>query len=85
MKLPDNKMERRLRISGVLIILGLIVELISLKWSHPTSFLFFIFVGGLLITAGMLFYLFSLVTAEIKTKEGIDKEASYDLAHQNGS
>ena len=62
--MKNEKLEKRLRTCGVLIICGLLVELISLKWSHPTSFLLFVIVGGLFMAAGMLFYLVSLVTSE---------------------
>ena len=64
MTAPNTKLEQRLRISGILIILGLVVELISLRSYHPTAFLVFVIVGGMLMAAGMFFYLFSLVTAE---------------------
>lgn len=53
---------RRLRLSGLLVILGLIVELVTLFWSHPTAFLVFLGLGGLLVGAGVLLYLFSIVT-----------------------
>jgi hypothetical protein len=56
--------ERRIQISGVLVIAGLIVELVTLKWSHPTAFLSFIFLGGFLIGTGILFYLYSLLGLE---------------------
>jgi TRAP-type C4-dicarboxylate transport system permease small subunit len=55
------KIERRLQVSGILVITGLIVELATLRWSHPTAFLSFIFFGGALMAAGILFYLYSLV------------------------
>ena len=61
--------ERRLRISGVLVITGLIVEMASLKWSHPTAFLSFIFIGGFLIGTGVLFYLYSLLGIESRVVE----------------
>jgi hypothetical protein len=57
------KMEKRLRLSGGLIIAGLIVELVSLRWSHPTAFLVFLLLGGALMAAGILLYLYSLVAA----------------------
>lgn len=57
-------MERRIRIAGILLVSGLAVELISLMWSHPTAFLLFIFVGALLMGAGLLYYLYSLVARE---------------------
>ena len=56
-------MNRRLRISALLIMIGLIIELFSLTWTHPLSFLIFMFLGGLLIVAGIVFYLISLTVA----------------------
>ena len=55
-------MERRLRISGVLIVLGLLVEALSLIRIHPLAFLGFMFVGGGLLVAGIGIYLYSLVS-----------------------
>ena len=55
-------MERRLRIAGTLIMLGLLIELGSLLWSHPLAFILFIVAGGLLIAVGILVYLLSLVS-----------------------
>ncbi len=57
----ETGINRRLRISGILLILGLLVEAGSLLWHHPLSFLSFIFVGGFLLGAGVVFYLYSLV------------------------
>ena len=53
---------RRLRISGLLVALGLIVEAITMLWSHPTAFLVFLLLGGSLVAAGVLLYLFSIAT-----------------------
>ncbi|HWO01747.1 MAG TPA: hypothetical protein VNS63_21005 [Blastocatellia bacterium] len=57
-----TRMERRLCIAGMLIGLGLLIELASLLWSHPIAFILFIAAGGLLIAAGILVYLYSLVS-----------------------
>ena len=54
-------MEKRLRISALLVVAGLLVELITLFWSHPTTFLVFLFLGGSLIVLGVLVYLLSLL------------------------
>ncbi len=54
--------EKRIRIAGILVAAGLVVELVTLKWSHPTSFLFFLLLGGTLMAAGILIYLFSLAS-----------------------
>ena len=55
-------MERRLRISGVLIVLGLIIEAFSLLWVHSLAFLMFAIIGGLFIGLGIITYLYSLVS-----------------------
>jgi hypothetical protein len=55
--------ERRLRISGILIALGLLVEALSLVRIHPLAFLGFMFVGGGLLVAGIAIYLYSIVSA----------------------
>ena len=64
MNSPTTKIEKRLRLSGLLLIAGLLVELVTLNWSHPTAFLFFLLLGGVLMAAGIATYLFSLVSSE---------------------
>ena len=66
MTLKRPGLEGRLQLSGILAVAGLIVEWISLLWNRPLAFLLFIFVGGALMGAGILLYLYSLVT---KTRE----------------
>ena len=61
---PPGGIESRLRLSGILLMIGLAVEAISLLWSHPTAFLFFLIVGGLCMTGGILLYLYSIVSRE---------------------
>jgi hypothetical protein len=56
-----TKLERRLRRSSLLVVSGLIAELISLLWNHPTAFFLFLGVGAVLMAAGILFYFYSLV------------------------
>ncbi len=55
------KIARRIRISGIFLLLGLGVEVVSLLWSHPTSFLVFTILGGFFLFLGFVAYLFSLV------------------------
>lgn len=57
-----TQMERRLRISGILIALGLLVEALSLIRVHPLAFLGFMFIGGGLLVIGIVIYLYSLVS-----------------------
>jgi len=54
-------MDQVLRIASALIVLGLVIELISLAWIHPLSFTLFAFIGVLLIGLGILIYLASLI------------------------
>lgn len=64
MSTQTTKIEKRIRLSGILLICGLLVELVTLHWSHPTAFLFFLMLGGFLMAAGVVVFLLSLVTAE---------------------
>ena len=55
--------QRFLKVSSGLIILGLLTEIVSLLWFHPLSFVLFAFVSAILIGLGILVYLASLVFA----------------------
>lgn len=57
-----NRLEGRLRVSGILIVLGLLVEALSLVRIHPLAFLGFMFVGGGFLAVGIAIYLYSLVS-----------------------
>ncbi len=63
MKLREIGIRRFLQVSSSLIILGLLVEIVSLLWFHPLSFVLFVFVGATLIGLGIAIYLISLVFA----------------------
>ena len=60
---PDraNRAERRIRLAGILVISGLLVEAVTLLVRGPISFLVFMFLGGALVLAGMLTYLLSFI------------------------
>jgi hypothetical protein len=66
MNSQPTKVESRIRMAGILLIAGLLVELVTLRWSHPTAFLFFLLLGGALMALGIAVYLFSLISAENK-------------------
>jgi hypothetical protein len=57
-----SRLQRKLKTAAYLLIAGLAVEAISLNWAHPTSFLLFIILGGILVVAGIAIYLIALVT-----------------------
>jgi hypothetical protein len=69
MKLGELGFRKLLRTACVLIILGLLVEIISLWWIHPLAFVLFAFVGASLIGLGILVYLASLVFASAPSAE----------------
>ncbi|HEX7182846.1 MAG TPA: hypothetical protein VF756_13465 [Thermoanaerobaculia bacterium] len=62
MTVADPRLVRRLRLSGFLLSLGLLIEAATLFWPHPTAFLAFLLLGGLLVAVGVVLYLISIVT-----------------------
>jgi hypothetical protein len=61
MKLSEIGIRRLLQVSSGLVIAGLLLEIVSLRWFHPLSFVLFAFVAASLIGLGILVYLVSLV------------------------
>lgn len=66
--LSPHLLERRLQISGFLIILGLVVEAFCLFWSAPIAFVLFLCAGGVFIGLGILTFLYSLVSPAMPTE-----------------
>lgn len=62
METPE-KLTRRLKLSGILVGLGLAVEALTMAWSHPTAFLVFLLLGGTMVGLGVLLYLYSIASA----------------------
>ena len=58
----DPRLVRRLRLAGLLVSLGLLIEAATLFWQHPTAFLVFLLLGGALVALGVLLYLLSIAT-----------------------
>jgi hypothetical protein len=61
MKISEIGIGRLLRVSSLLVIVGLVLEIVSLLWFHPLSFVLFAFLAASLIGLGILVYLVSLV------------------------
>ena len=59
--MSDQAIEKRIRWAGLLICLGLGVQLMTLMWVHPLAFMAFLVVGCPLTGCGVLLYLYSLV------------------------
>ena len=61
MKLSEIGIRQLLQVSSALVIVGLLLEIVSLVWFHPLSFVLFAFVAATLIGLGILVYLVSLI------------------------
>jgi hypothetical protein len=58
----ESRFERKLKRAAYLLTAGLLVEGLTLLWANPMSFLLFLSLGGILIFAGLVTYLFAIVT-----------------------
>lgn len=65
----DSFIRKKLRFSGLLIIVGLVVEGISLLWNHPLSFFVFILVSGIAIFAGVVLFLLGLISSKASSNQ----------------
>jgi hypothetical protein len=61
-QIEDRFLTSRLRLAGIFIIVGVVVQGLSLVWNHPLSFIAFLGVGGLAVIAGIVVYLLALVS-----------------------
>lgn len=61
MKLSQIGIRRLLQVSSGLVIVGLLLEAVSLLWFHPLSFVLFAFLAVTLIGLGILIFLASLL------------------------
>jgi hypothetical protein len=71
--IPAPLVERRLRWAGFLIAAGLIVQLTTFIWIHPLAFIAFAVIGCPLTAAGILLFLYSLVSREPLQSGGTHK------------
>ena len=56
--------ERQIKQGGLLIALGLVVQLLTFVSVHPLAFVVFLLAGCPLVAAGIALYLYSLVAHE---------------------
>jgi len=59
--LSTDSLERKLQMSGIILIVGLVVEGFCMLGRGPVAFLIFTGLGGLLFLAGIAYYLLALV------------------------
>jgi len=62
-------LDRKLQLPGVLLLLGLIVESLCLLGRGPIAFLLFIGLGGALLVAGLLLYLYFIVSSGVERRK----------------
>src|ERR1039457_2791956 len=74
MKLRKIGIQRFLQVSSALVILGLLLEIASLLWFHPLSFVLFAFVAATLTGLGILVYLVALVFGATAPGENSNSE-----------
>jgi hypothetical protein len=60
--MATTTIEQRIRWAGLLVVIGLLVQLLTMSWSHPLAFMAFLIIGCPLTVAGILLYLFSIAT-----------------------
>jgi len=58
------QIEKRIRWSGLLVASGLIVQLTTMAWAHPLSFMAFLLIGCPLMLAGVALFLVSLASKD---------------------
>lgn len=61
--MPEPRLYKRLKWAGGLLILGLLVEVATLYLGHPLAFVAYLVIGASLVAAGILLYLWSIVSA----------------------
>jgi hypothetical protein len=59
-----STMDRHVRIAAALVGAGLFVEILVLRGVHPSAFLIFVLAGIPLVAAGVLVFLYSLVSVK---------------------
>ena len=61
--------EKRLRMAGIFLIAGLLVEAVCLLWARPLAFILLVGGGGLLCAAGIVVFFYSLVSGGEATRQ----------------
>jgi hypothetical protein len=57
-----SRLLRRLRVAAILMVIGLLIEVVTLRSVHPFAFLSFAFFGVTLVGLAVLLYLWAIVS-----------------------
>ena len=60
--LSGDTTERRLQVSEILLLLGILVEMLCIVWTRPIAFIVFVAIGGSFSSLGILAYLMALIS-----------------------
>jgi hypothetical protein len=61
--IPARAVEKRIRIAAALLLLGVAIEALTLSVLHPLAFIAFASLGALLVAAGVIMFLLTLLGA----------------------
>jgi len=64
--LSASPLEWKLELSGIILILGLVVESLCLLGHGPIAFMLFVGLSGVLFAVGIFLYLYSLVGPNVE-------------------
>ena len=62
--LNPQPLQRRLQFAGSFLILALLIEALTVLWSRPVGFVVFVGLSGVLFAAGIILYLYSMVSVK---------------------
>jgi hypothetical protein len=57
-----TRMERRIRIASILVLVGLLIECVTFAWKSPLAFFLFLIFGCGIAALGIFVFLVSLIT-----------------------
>ena len=61
--MPSRTIETRIRIAALLLLLGVVIEAVTLSVLHPLAFIAFSSLGALLVVVGVGLFLLTLLKA----------------------
>jgi hypothetical protein len=76
MQKQSDSINTRLRLAGVLIVVGLLTQALTLLWNHPLSFVAYMVIGGLSVAIGIVVYLLTLVNLPTGRTENANNQAA---------
>ncbi|HEY6182170.1 MAG TPA: hypothetical protein VIW67_07990 [Terriglobales bacterium] len=76
MEKQADSINKKLRLAGALIVVGLLAQTLTLLWNHPLSFVAYMVIGGLLVAIGMVVYLLTLMNLPVGKAENTENRTT---------